>query len=381
MKKKLSLVTPLYNTERKYLNDLIKCIKPYQKDVEWILVNDSPDNIALKEMIAAFDSSYIKVFTHEKNLGIFSAYTTGFLNATAEYCCILDHDDVYDAKNVLRAINEKPDLIYTNEYKFNKKGKSNKFIKPDFDFLSTCFYFYTHHVTVMKTETVKDILREKSNSGNYTSLFDIHITLEYISRYIGKDFNVIHLNNADYGWRIHKNSTAGNLEQKLSGYFERLRKTEEFFRVIGEYPMLNIHRNIGYIVEADFMSVYDLVRYPLKFEDFVDYFKKFKKINTKNKSIRFEHNDYSITEWKYFYRMLFKIPAQYLIKQNCIHFFVPDFDKRKLVSPKNFKLYPPGVPFMVKIAISEINSQHIGGMWINLDNSEKKDFVYAIIRK
>ncbi len=27
---------------------------------------------------------------------------------------------------------------------------------------------------------------------------------------------------------------------------------------------------------------------------------------------------------------------------------------------------------MVKIDISEINKQHIGGMWIDLDDSEKK---------
>jgi glycosyltransferase involved in cell wall biosynthesis len=381
MGKKLSLVTPLYNTEKKYLNDLIKCIKPYHKDIEWVLVNDSPDNITLKKELTELDSEYVKIYTHEKNMGIFSAYMTGFLNATSDYCCILDHDDIYDAKNVLKAIAERPDLIYTNEYKFNNRRKFSKFIKPNFDILSTCFYFYTHHVTVMKTEIVKEILKEKRNSGNYTSLFDIHITLEYISRFIGKDFKVIHLNNADYGWRIHKNSTAGNLEQKLSGYFERLRKTEEFFRERGEYPMLNIHNNIGYIVEADFMSVYDLVKYPLKFNDFVDYFEKYDELKTGNYRIRFNSKDYTMTEWLYFYRMLFKIPAKYLMQQHCKYFFIPDPGKRKQLSPNDFKLHPPGVPFMVKVEVNEVNKLRINGMWIDLNNVEKLNFVYAIIRK
>ena len=180
--KKLSIITPLYNTPRVYLTDVLNSVKEYTDQVELVLVNDSPNNIRLKAYLNNLDGSHIKVIHNPKNLGIFGAYYNGFLSASGEYCCILDHDDIFDPVHVLEAIDKRPDIIYTDEYKFegrtyDKQMHKIYFQKPDFDILSTVFYLYTHHVTVLRTKIVRQQLIRYTTPGKYTSIFDIHYLL------------------------------------------------------------------------------------------------------------------------------------------------------------------------------------------------------------
>ncbi len=92
--KKISIVMPVYNTE-KYLKRCIKSlIKQSYRNLEIIIVNDcSPGNA--DEIVAEFSKvdDRIVYLKHEKNKGLFRARLTGAEKATGDYIAFIDSDD------------------------------------------------------------------------------------------------------------------------------------------------------------------------------------------------------------------------------------------------------------------------------------------------
>lgn len=91
---KVSVIVPVYNTE-KYLENCLKSIcKQSFKDMEIIIVDDGSTD-GSKEIINSFiqkDKRIICV-SHEKNRGLFQARVTGVENSLGEYIAFVDSDD------------------------------------------------------------------------------------------------------------------------------------------------------------------------------------------------------------------------------------------------------------------------------------------------
>lgn len=378
--KKLSIITPLYNTSDEYLNDVIDSVKKYSNEIELILINDSPNNINLKKRLNDLSKQeYITIYTHEYNKGIFEAYMTGFLNASGEYVCILDHDDVFNPINVLYATSDNPDLIYTDEYKYyydknNKKIIYDVYDKPQFDILSSVNYLYTHHVTAIKTDVIKKRLSAYNNNLNFTSIFDIHMMLEYLTC-LNKDSTVVHIQSADYGWRMHENSTASNLEQKLSGYYERLKKVEEFYKYYDELPRLRLNPRIPYLVDAYFTSVFDEFDLELGKEGLNNAFSEKSVIESPSHKMEIygEYNDLLI---EHYFNILRRIPLKYLTEKQCMPIVITSEDYMKTCDKENYDRHVAGTVF-----ISEI--EEIPEDCIIISDKEEKELEkkYIIIEK
>ncbi len=94
MKPIISLIIPVYGTE-KYLERCIDSVlNQNYKELEIIVVNDcSPGNA--EEMIHKFQSrdARIKYIKHEENRGLFQARMSGAAAATGDYIAFLDSDD------------------------------------------------------------------------------------------------------------------------------------------------------------------------------------------------------------------------------------------------------------------------------------------------
>ncbi len=94
MDKLLSVVIPVYNTE-KYLERCIEClINQTYKNSEYIFVNDcSPGNA--EEIIKKYQAqdSRIKYVTYDKNRGLFRARMAGAEAAQGDYIAFMDSDD------------------------------------------------------------------------------------------------------------------------------------------------------------------------------------------------------------------------------------------------------------------------------------------------
>ena len=91
MKKGISIIVPIYNSE-KYLNKCIdSLINQTEKNIEIILVNDgSTDNS--EEIIKEYKDKRIKYYKN-KNQGIGKTRNFGIEQATGSYIMFVDSDD------------------------------------------------------------------------------------------------------------------------------------------------------------------------------------------------------------------------------------------------------------------------------------------------
>lgn len=98
MAAKVSVIIPIYNTEKYLARCMDSVFGQTLKDIEIILVDDqSPDNApALCDEYAKMDSR-VKVI-HKKNGGLGFARNSGLEIATGEYVAFLDSDDYVDKR-------------------------------------------------------------------------------------------------------------------------------------------------------------------------------------------------------------------------------------------------------------------------------------------
>ena len=112
----ISLIIPVYGTE-KYLRRCIESvINQNYKELEIILVNDcSPGNA--EEIILEYqqENSRIKYVKHDVNRGLFQARITGAEMATGDYIAFLDSDDYVEFdfyySLIMKAQTENADIV------------------------------------------------------------------------------------------------------------------------------------------------------------------------------------------------------------------------------------------------------------------------------
>lgn len=92
---KVSVLTPIYNTNPEFLKECIESILNQTfKDFEFLILNDSPDNIEIEKVVKSYDDKRIKYIKNEKNLGISESRNKLLSLAQGEYLAIFDHDDI-----------------------------------------------------------------------------------------------------------------------------------------------------------------------------------------------------------------------------------------------------------------------------------------------
>ena len=92
---KISVIMPVYNTKPKHLEQaIVSVLSQTFIDFEFLILNDSPDNNVLDNMVASFDDKRIKYIKPEHNLGIAEAHNALLREAKGQYIAVMDHDDV-----------------------------------------------------------------------------------------------------------------------------------------------------------------------------------------------------------------------------------------------------------------------------------------------
>lgn len=136
---KISVIIPVYNTE-KYVKRCLESVKnQIFKDIEIIVVNDGSIDSS-KSVIQEFidDNKQLNIiYIDKKNGGLSDARNFGIKYATGEYLCFIDSDDYIDINlfsNLEKYINKKVELI---KYKFIRIDENNNEIErslgPEFD--------------------------------------------------------------------------------------------------------------------------------------------------------------------------------------------------------------------------------------------------------
>lgn len=92
---KISVLTPMYNTKPDDLRAMIESIlNQTYGDFEFLLLNDSPDNQELKEIVLGYNDNRIKYLENDENLGITKSRNKLIEIACGEYLAVADHDDI-----------------------------------------------------------------------------------------------------------------------------------------------------------------------------------------------------------------------------------------------------------------------------------------------
>ncbi len=100
---KVSVIIPVFNTDKYLAECLDSVISQTLSDIEIIVVNDkSTDNS--KEIIERYlqKDSHIVFVDKPNNEGVGAARNDGINKATGKYVCFLDSDDLYPSQDVLR---------------------------------------------------------------------------------------------------------------------------------------------------------------------------------------------------------------------------------------------------------------------------------------
>ncbi|MCL1891750.1 MAG: glycosyltransferase [Alphaproteobacteria bacterium] len=92
---KVSALVPIYNTDPQHLREMLESIlNQTLGDFELIILNDSPDNKELKNIVESYDDPRVRYYQNERNMGISASRNRLLALARGEYLAVCDHDDI-----------------------------------------------------------------------------------------------------------------------------------------------------------------------------------------------------------------------------------------------------------------------------------------------
>jgi len=92
---KISVCMAIYNTKEDFLRAAIESILAQTfNDFEFLIVNDSPVNVKLDEIVRSYDDPRIVYLKNDRNMGVIYSRNRMLKMAKGEYMAIMDHDDI-----------------------------------------------------------------------------------------------------------------------------------------------------------------------------------------------------------------------------------------------------------------------------------------------
>ena len=132
-KGKVSVVVPLYNTEKYIINCIESIRNQTYKDIEVLIIDDGSTDASgkvVKEYLENIDDKRVKYF-YKENEGVGKARNYGMALATGKYISFIDSDDTIEEtfyEKLVKKINDKISFVMTSY--FNKiDGDKKEIIK------------------------------------------------------------------------------------------------------------------------------------------------------------------------------------------------------------------------------------------------------------
>ena len=244
---KFSLITPLWNTDPRHLQELIASVQA-QSYFHWELLfldDASPKTEHLAVAKAATEDPRIKFAQGISNQGISGARNQLLASASGDFLAILDHDDLLHPQALgafARAMQETPkaNFYFSNEYKISDDSKtlSDFFTKCAYSFATLLHTNYLCHFSVMRRELHQELVKKDGVMFRTTydgaEDHDVYLRLSQLP-----EFHALHLPVFAYAWRKAKGSTATLLSEKPNALNRSVRATEELLRI--KFPHLSVN--------------------------------------------------------------------------------------------------------------------------------------------
>jgi len=229
----ISIITPTYNTEKKYLIKMLESVFA-QTYTNWevCIADDASKNPETIQTLQEYEKNYknVKVTFRKENGHISTASNSALELAMGHYVVFLDHDDML-APNALYEVvkklnkNQALQLIYSDEDKIDENDKRhNPHFKsgwnPDMFFSQN----YICHLVCIKKELVDEVggfRKGYEGSQDYDLLLRVCEQLQ--SSEIDRVQKVL------YHWRAIQGSTAYGSDEKKYAHKAGRKALEDFF--------------------------------------------------------------------------------------------------------------------------------------------------------
>lgn len=212
----LSFVTSAYNTDPQFLEALASSV--FLQDggmhFEWVILdNGSTDENTRRALLQIARQPGVVLERVEQNLGIIGGMRFLLKRARGRYVLPLDSDDLIerDCVNVLTRFikdHDFPPLLYSDEDKLGEGRFGSPYFKPDWDpvlFLHSCYI--AHLCAIDRAKAIElGLYTDKGAEGCHD--WDSFI------RFMNAGYKPLHVPEVLYSWRIHSESTSGNIASK-----------------------------------------------------------------------------------------------------------------------------------------------------------------------
>lgn len=212
----MSIVTPAFRTPPALLRETLGSVlaQTYGR-WELVVVNASPGDSGMREVLSEFADPRVKVVDTPENLGIVGNTNLGISQCAGDYVSFFDHDDLLEPHalaelvRAVRASGGRAGLLYCDEDNVDESGSPMlPLLKPGYnpDLLLSNNYAI-HWLTVRR-----DLLGGVELSGrDVEGAQDYDLTFKVAE--LGAE--VVHVPHVLYHWRICAGSSAGDPASKL----------------------------------------------------------------------------------------------------------------------------------------------------------------------
>ena len=211
---KISLLVPVYNTPRNFLEEMLASIAAQTYD-EWeiCIVDGGSDDTQTIETLARWEKREpkLRVLRLNENLGIAENTNRALELSTGDFVACVDHDDVlapFAMYELARAIAAAPDadLFYSDEDRLGVDGKRHSpFFKPEWSPELLCSFMYIGHLTAYRRSLLIEL-------GGFRKEFDLSQDYDLAFRASERARDIRHIPHVLYHWREHPAS--GNMGGK-----------------------------------------------------------------------------------------------------------------------------------------------------------------------
>jgi len=235
MTPRFSVITPVYNTDRKHLEECITSVMAQTyTDWELCLVDDKSPKEKVREVLrsAASIDPRVRWVSRAENGGIVAASNDGLAMTQGEFVVLLDHDDVIEP-DALALVDEvlcadtEIDYVYTDETLMTESGTIvERFHKPGWSPERFRHQMYVCHLSVIRRSLVLDV-------GGFHTGFDGSQDYDLMFRVTEKARKVGHVPKLLYHWRMAAASVANNASAKPYAYDAGKRAIEAHLERVG----------------------------------------------------------------------------------------------------------------------------------------------------
>ena len=209
----ISIITPVYNVDPKWLDLAIKSVEAQWYDNwELCIADDKSTNEETINYLKSINNPKIKVKFLEENGNISKASNEAVKLSSGEYLSLLDNDDELTPNalyEMVKAINKTDsDFLYSDEDFIDTKGNcSNPHYKPNFSPDLLLSHNYITHLSCFTKELFDEV-------GGFESKYDGSQDFDLFLRMSEKTSNIYHIPKVLYHWRMLESSTSANSQAK-----------------------------------------------------------------------------------------------------------------------------------------------------------------------